>query len=752
MSLPLSVYVALRFFSGDGSSDGGSGGGGGGHIKFVDHVKRRVPKRKAIIVQEEIERKYVWMNMWPAKNGAYDPLTYDVRRTVSVRLMIHGPWIEFKFPRRNLPLRRMYGDPEPAGVAFLEHKEVVDLTNCSIELIPENLPTKRVWSKKYPIRIRTNVRKLGADGRSSAVGAGTGGAAAAGAGGGGGDAKNVVVKPNSGEERRSGQGVSDPAEASQEDPPAASSSSKESSPKKLLPDGPVDIEMKPMNSSVRMRDLVAAAAADVSDDDDDADDESGDSTEEEEIVVDKEKEVEEKEEEEKDPEVQFKMDPEQPPKEGEDLPGSNEGAKSETVIADKDAEGEKDKAAGEDEADQGHHQKDDAPFEILGVETKTFFLFARTSREKEEWFNRLTVGCHFMRDWNLQNPAPSNSSSSRDAKDGSPTHKVREQRFRIFMENYFQARHSEGAQRVHQMTRDDDSKRQVAREQVAFLNIVGARLWHDLHGSRAFVDLLREKITRKLLKVKIAQYFNDVSVPALDLGQRLPQVLSASLPWQDEMGLWVDLEVEYSGVCQATVHTRGIRLPGKDEPDREAQELADRRQAATVDSEEEDSAEEDDEMPDSAENTDPSDLNPSGAPGDAQVHGSGFRVRMLEGLLRSDFVAKVAESEWVKKNITGKDITLQLQLHAVRGTLTVNLPPAPSDRVWYGFRRPPQLELALRPCFGGRGLGKYESTFAAVMRQLEKRLKQEFMKVLVYPNMDDEVLPFLEHVDYSITA
>ena len=55
---------------------------------------------------------------------------------------------------------------------------------------------------------------------------------------------------------------------------------------------------------------------------------------------------------------------------------------------------------------------------------------------------------------------------------------------------------------------------------------------------------------------------------------------------------------------------------------------------------------------------------------------------MLENLLKSDFVARMAESEWVKKNITGKNITLQLQLHAVKGTLTLNFPPAPSDRVW----------------------------------------------------------------------
>ncbi len=193
------------------------------------------------------------------------------------------------------------------------------------------------------------------------------------------------------------------------------------------------------------------------------------------------------------------------------------------------------------------------------------------------------------------------------------------------------------------------------------------------------MSILRDKITRKLLKVKIAHYFNDVFVTDLDLGMRLPQVLSASLPWQDEHGLWVDLEMEYAGISQATVVTKGIRLPGKDEPDREAQELAGRH-AATIDSDEEDSAEEDDDLPDS--NSLDQDHSWTGDAQQQVVHGAGFRTRMLEGLLRSDFMAKVAESEWVKKNITSKDITLQLQLHLVKGTLTLNMPQAPSDRVW----------------------------------------------------------------------
>ena len=32
---------------------------------------------------------------------------------------------------------------------------------------------------------------------------------------------------------------------------------------------------------------------------------------------------------------------------------------------------------------------------------------------------------------------------------------------------------------------------------------------------------------------------------------------------------------------------------------------------------------------------------------------------------------------------------------------------------------------------------------------LEKRLKMEFMKMLVYPNSSDEVFPFLNHIDYT---
>lgn len=132
------------------------------------------------------------------------------------------------------------------------------------------------------------------------------------------------------------------------------------------------------------------------------------------------------------------------------------------------------------------------------------------------------------------------------------------------------------------------------------------------------------------------------------------------------------------------------------------------RQAAVLDSDEEDSAEvqahnssylnhkrnssiygsrislfkEDDDLPE------PDDTNGVSGSGGSLTPGSelpplpGFKARLVEGILRSDFVAKMAESEWVKKNITKKNITLQLQLHSIKGTLRVNFPPAPSDRIW----------------------------------------------------------------------
>ncbi len=84
----------------------------------------------------------------------------------------------------------------------------------------------------------------------------------------------------------------------------------------------------------------------------------------------------------------------------------------------------------------------------------------------------------------------------------------------------------------------DEVKSQIAKEQVAFLNIFGARLWHDLHNSKTFIDLLREKITRKLLKVKVKIEFK-INLQILFLFLRLfsyskISILSSCISWSAE--------------------------------------------------------------------------------------------------------------------------------------------------------------------------------------------------------------------------
>ena len=87
------------------------------------------------------------------------------------------------------------------------------------------------------------------------------------------------------------------------------------------------------------------------------------------------------------------------------------------------------------------------------------------------------------------------------------------------------------------------------------------------------MNFFLNKTINFLFILQISHYFEDIKVTTLDLGPKLPHILSVSTPWQDEYGLWVDLDIEYHSICQATVQTQGIRLPAKDEPDREAAEL-----------------------------------------------------------------------------------------------------------------------------------------------------------------------------------
>ena len=80
---------------------------------------------------------------------------------------------------------------------------------------------------------------------------------------------------------------------------------------------------------------------------------------------------------------------------------------------------------------------------------------------------------------------------------------VREQKFKIFMEDYPQAKNEDEARKRHEEIKLNADLFQCAKDQTAFLNIFFGRMWHDLHSNKDFIEFIREKLTRKLLKIKV---------------------------------------------------------------------------------------------------------------------------------------------------------------------------------------------------------------------------------------------------------
>ena len=140
-----------------------------------------------------------------------------------------------------------------------------------------------------------------------------------------------------------------------------------------------------------------------------------------------------------------------------------------------------------------------------------------------------------------------------------------------------------------------------------------------------------------------------------------------------------------------------------------------------------------------------------------QPQGGGGVKEILDAILRSNLVKSLVESEefgWVKTRIIEKNLNFPFCIRRVTGTLTVNFPPPPSDRLWWGFRHPPKIDLGFIP----------SNPVNVLPRDLAHRLEQVFVKRMgkvlqksfVYPNLSDirlsgfSVLKYLKHVEYSV--
>uniref|UniRef100_A0A8C3UQH5 SMP-LTD domain-containing protein n=1 Tax=Catharus ustulatus TaxID=91951 RepID=A0A8C3UQH5_CATUS len=207
------------------------------------------------------------------------------------------------------------------------------------------------------------------------------------------------------------------------------------------------------------------------------------------------------------------------------------------------------------------------------------------------------------------------------------------------------------------------------------------------------------------------------------------------------------MEVTYSGSLQMTLETKmNLSKLGKESSAEESSPAEAGREGARprlillADSDAESSS------AGSSDEDDGTSAEPMGErlppPGTEGSNSTSWKIlRFVDKIAKSKYFQKATENEFIKKKmeeVSNTPLLLTVEVQELAGTLAVNIPPPPTDRVWYSFRVPPQLELKVRP-----KLGEREVTFLHVTEWIEKKLKHEFQKILVMPNMDDLIIPIM---------
>ncbi|NXE70289.1 TEX2 protein, partial [Calcarius ornatus] len=254
---------------------------------------------------------------------------------------------------------------------------------------------------------------------------------------------------------------------------------------------------------------------------------------------------------------------------------------------------------------------------------------------------------------------------------------------------------------------------------MAWMNALVGRIFWDFLREQYWAEQVSNKIQKKLSKIKLPYFMNELTLTELDMGTSIPSVLSASSPTINERaqghgdGVHGRTHTAHRGSFQ-----RGLcPCPVSLSPSVLWQRAGGPPNAAGLS------------------------WGPS-----CFRHVSGNStsrriLRFVDKIAKSKYFQKATENEFIKKKmeeVSNTPLLLTVEVQELAGTLAVNIPPPPTDRVWYSFRAPPRLELRVRP-----KLGEREVTFLHVTEWIEKKLKHEFQKILVMPNMDDLIVPIM---------
>ncbi|CAK8696039.1 unnamed protein product [Clavelina lepadiformis] len=445
------------------------------------------------------------------------------------------------------------------------------------------------------------------------------------------------------------------------------------------------------------------------------------------------------------------------------------------------------------------------------------YLFGRTDRQKEEWFYRIQrqINISFMKHTKEQKRLQNKESVTgyADIEDEwsviqdhyeeetyvassvcdvakineEPLHAIQdyfvhisrllpEMKSQPDLKKYDSRRHSH---ETTISTRSSDASERIFKEpglEVSWLNVMIGRVTFDFLRQPVWAKWLSNKIQKKLDKIKLPYFIDELKLTEMNLGSSVPLIHDISLPKLDAQGVWLDMEVTYTGSLQMTLRTKLVLTKlGKNESNAELEkqrQKSSNQPSAITNSDAEDSAESSDEEDDestvsrivgqvqtavskldgqklikdaikhvgnepvsaSQSPTNTPAASPAGAPPKKWV-------RIVDSIAKSKYFQKATENEYIRKKletVSNTPMLLSVELLQLGGTVAVNIPPPPTDRIWYGFRQPPMMVLKAHPKVGERVV-----KITHVTDWIESKLQQEFVKILVMPNMDDIPVPIM---------
>ncbi|XP_061612397.1 testis-expressed protein 2 isoform X1 [Phyllopteryx taeniolatus] len=292
----------------------------------------------------------------------------------------------------------------------------------------------------------------------------------------------------------------------------------------------------------------------------------------------------------------------------------------------------------------------------------------------------------------------------------------------------------------------------TGRSPSVWLNALIGRIFWDFLREKHWADMVSHKIQKKLSTIRLPYFMNELTLTELDMGCSIPQIISTSQPEVNHRGLWVELQLAYYGTLQMTLQTKfNLSKLGK-EGGQDTDWLTETGNtrcrpilSVLADSDEESSsaASSEDEEVLLAEPQGPSGEKGLSSATDGTGGGRTGRkiLRFVDKIAKSRYFQKATENEFIKKKfeeMSNTPLLLTVEVQELSGSLVVNIPPPPTDRIWYSFCKPPKLDLRVRP-----KLGEREVTLCHVTEWIEKKLQNEFQKVFVLPNMDDIYLPMM---------